>query len=182
MNENKIYEEELAKTQRIISDNQNLLELNIGLLASTVMNVIHLLTTIEFNIESIFKLYKDSKYQKHQREVIKVLKDVEAKKYIYPNKRNKLLDKIAQELKIKNFNVDILKSLSDERDKLGHFQLKLELDNDKVPIICMYSKREGRIDADSVYGNFMKLYKKAQAELDPIFLKFGVKPIYWRGK
>lgn len=182
MNENKTYEEELAKTQRIISDNQNILELNIGLLASTVMNVIHLLTTIEFNVESIFKLYNDSKYQKNQKEVTGVLKDIEAKKYIYPDKRNKLLNKIAQELQIQNFSIAAIKSLSDERDKLGHFQLRLEVDNNGIPIINMYSRKEGKIDIDSVYTCFMEFYKKAQKELDPIFLKFGINPIHWRGK
>ena len=181
MDEDKIYEEELAKTQKIISDNQNLLELNMGLLASTVINVIHLLTTIELNIENIFKLYSDSSYQKNQKEVSEILNKIKKKEYIYPKKRNKLLKRIARELQIEKFNVKILKDLSDERDKFGHFQLRLEIDNN-VPIIAMYSKKEGKIDTDSVYANFTKFYKSAQRELDPIFLKFGIKPIYWRGK
>lgn len=182
MDENKIYEEELVKTQKLISDNQNLLELNMGFLASTVINIIHLLTTIELNIESIFKLYNSSNYKDNKKAVSEILKEIEDKKYIYPKKRNKLLNKIAQELKIKNFDVATLKNLSDERDKLGHFQLRLEIGGDNIPVIGMYSRKEGKVDADSVYADFMKYYKKAQKELDPIFLKFGIEPIYWRGK
>lgn len=179
--EEQIYDLSFQETQELIYKNQELISANINLLAQIIINVIHHLTIIESNIEWIFKEYISSQYASHQRAAQRILEKINKKKYISTRERNDLLQRIATELGL-SLAIDIFYGLSRERNKLGHMQLRLECKNNGIPIINMYSKEDGRVDANAVYEKFMLLYDRAQKELDPLFLVFGIKSIYWRGK
>lgn len=182
MDELKIYKEELARVNGIIEDSQELLGASFVKISLSIAMIIHLQSLLEHNIDTLFQLYAGVKSNNQNLTILKCAQKSSNGEYINNSARESALEKLASELNIKEFDVNIFHQLLDLRNPLGHFSFRFKLPPEtEIPTILLISKNKSEIDIEQVEKDYKVLYDKAQLMLDSLFAYYGVHAIVWRG-
>ena len=183
MDKARVLELEYRRTQELLKENEELVESNLGFLASSMMDMIHKQSLIESNIDHVFDGYntlrKDGVCSKSVARILRRIKNAE---YINDSNRYDILEKISKELRLENFNIQLFRDLSDERNAIAHAQLKLTITEDELPVIKFCTRKEGIIDIAEHSKIFNALYKESQKKLKEVFYAMGFKYIQLEGE
>lgn len=183
MDETHIFEQEYRKTQELLKANEELVESNLGFLASSMMDMIHKQSLIESNIDHVFDGYNTlRKNGACSKSVANILIGIKNAEYINDSNRYDILEKISNELGLENFNIQLFRDLSDKRNAIAHAQLKLVITENELPVIKFCTRKEGIIDIAEHSKAFNALYKESQNELKDVFYAMGFKYIQLGGE
>ncbi len=176
----KIYLEELDKITNFIQENIEFFNTAIIYFSITITNIISDQSQLEDNIDKIIQLYYSLQNQKIlDKDKNNTIQKIVKNKYVNNHKRNNILKEVANSLDIKKFDITPFEQAANIRNDFGHIRIKIKEINN-IPYVYLQSK-EGDLDIEELSIRYKQENQKAQKMLEPLFMKYNISPLYWRG-